>query len=67
MTFLLIQTVIGIYVGASLILLLSGLDAPALAWLQRYLAQYDPLDLRRAAMRRSLRDFCGSTWGFRPF
>jgi predicted membrane-bound spermidine synthase len=50
MAFLLVQTAIGIYVGLSLILLLSNLDTPALAWLQRYLGQYDPLDLSRSLL-----------------
>ena len=51
MTFLLVQTAIGIYVGASLILLLSGLDAPALAWLA---AVSRPIrSARSSAARRS--------------
>lgn len=50
MAFLLIQAAIGIYVGVSIIEMLSGLDTPALAWLRSHLGQYDPLDLRRALL-----------------
>ncbi|MGH7949556.1 MAG: fused MFS/spermidine synthase, partial [Candidatus Binataceae bacterium] len=45
LAFLLIQTAIGIYVGVSIILLLSSLDLPSLAWLRGHLARYDPLDI----------------------
>lgn len=50
MAFLLIQTAIGIYVGVSIVQFLSALDSPAQAWLRQHLGQYDPIDLRRAAV-----------------
>jgi spermidine synthase len=47
MPFLLIQTVIGVYAGASLVLLLSSLDLPAFVGLTGYLGQYEPIDIGR--------------------
>jgi predicted membrane-bound spermidine synthase len=48
--FLLMQVAIGLYVGLSIILLLSGLQGPPSTWLSAYLAQYDPLDVRGALL-----------------
>lgn len=49
MTFLLVQSVVGVYAGASFAAFMAGLpDLSSLGWLREYLGGYEPLDFATA-------------------